>query len=52
MKKYAVYMILAIFLSSCATLVTYGPFSVNKTYGDSAPYGEGIHPGIDFAISW
>jgi murein DD-endopeptidase MepM/ murein hydrolase activator NlpD len=51
MKKYASYMILAIFLSSCATLVTYGPFSVNKTYGDSAPYGEGIHPGIDFAIS-
>ncbi|MBU1209036.1 MAG: M23 family metallopeptidase [Proteobacteria bacterium] len=49
MKKYMFYIILAIFLSSCAT---YGPFPVNKKYyGGPAPYGEGIHPGIDFGIS-
>jgi len=41
-------MILAIFLSSCAT---HGPFYVDKPYGGPAPYGEGIHPGIDFGIS-
>lgn len=50
MKKYVFYIILAIFLSSCAT-PTLGPFSVGKPYGGSAPYGEGIHPGIDFDIS-
>ncbi len=49
MKKYVFYMILAIFLSSCAG---HGiPFYVGKHYGASAPYGEGIHPGIDFDIS-
>jgi len=47
MKKYVFYIILAIFLSSCAT---HGPFSVYKTYGAPAPYGEGIHPGFDFDI--
>ena len=48
MKKYMFYIILAIFLSSCAT---YGPFYVGKPYGAPAPYGEGIHPRIDFGIS-
>ncbi len=50
MKKYVFYMILAIFLSSCAT-PTHGPFYIDKPYGGPAPYGEGIHPGIDYAIS-
>ncbi len=50
MKKYVFYMILAIFLSSCAT-ATHGPFYIDKPYGGPAPYGEGIHPGIDFGIS-
>ncbi len=50
MKKYLFYMILVIVLSSCAT-PTHGPFYVDKPYGGPAPYGDGIHPGIDFGIS-
>lgn len=51
MKKYVFYMILAILLlSSCATSM-HGPFVVGKPYGAPAPYGERIHPGIDFDIS-
>lgn len=49
MKEYLLYLILAIFLSSCAT-PTLGPFAVDKIWGDRAPYGEGIHPGIDYRI--
>lgn len=49
MKKYVVCLILAIFLSSCAA-VTLGPFAVDKPWGGPAPYGDGIHPGIDFGI--
>ncbi len=60
MKRYMFYVILAISLSSCAT---HGPYSdcdylwrfyvdkPDKPYGGPAPYGEGIHPGIDFGIS-
>ena len=51
MKKYVFYIILAIFLSSCAAPAMHGPFYVGKPYGGPAPYGEGIHPGIDFDIS-
>jgi murein DD-endopeptidase MepM/ murein hydrolase activator NlpD len=43
-------MILVICLSSCAT-PTLGPFYIDKPYGGPAPYGEGIHPGIDFGIN-
>jgi murein DD-endopeptidase MepM/ murein hydrolase activator NlpD len=50
MKKYVFYMILAIFLSSCAAPAVLGPFYVGKPYGGTAPYGERIHPGIDFDI--
>lgn len=51
MKEYVFYMILAIFLSSCAAPAMHEPFSIGKPYGGRAPYGEGIHPGIDFDIS-
>lgn len=57
MKKYGFYLILAIFLSSCATptgpfaVPMHGPFAIDKPYGGSAPYGEGIHPGVDYGIS-
>ncbi len=49
MKKYLFYQILVIFLSSCAA-PTPGNFAVDKPWGGPAPYGEGIHPGIDFGI--
>jgi murein DD-endopeptidase MepM/ murein hydrolase activator NlpD len=49
MKEYVFYMILAIFLSSCAAPAMLGPFYVGHTYGVPCPYG--IHPGIDFDIS-
>ena len=48
MKKYVFYMILAIFLSSCATR---GPFYTGNHWGAPVIYGEGRHPGIDFDIS-
>jgi murein DD-endopeptidase MepM/ murein hydrolase activator NlpD len=48
MKKYIFYIILVIFLSSCAT---HRPFYIDKPYGGPAPYGDGIHPGIDYGIS-
>jgi len=49
MKYYVFYLILAIFLSSCAA-ATPGSFYVEKPWGGRAPYGEGIHPGIDYGI--
>jgi len=42
-------IILAICCSCCAA-ATLGPFAVDKPWGGPAPYGEGIHPGIDFGI--
>jgi murein DD-endopeptidase MepM/ murein hydrolase activator NlpD len=51
MKKYVFYMIVAIFWPSYAAPAMVGPFYVDKPYGGPAPYGEGIHPGIDFGIS-
>ena len=51
MKKYVFYMILAIFLSSSCATHMHGPFVVSNPFGGPAPYGEGIHPGIDFDIS-
>jgi len=48
MKEYLFYIILAIFLFSCAT-PTLGPFYFGHRYGDTAPYG--FHPGIDFEIN-
>jgi murein DD-endopeptidase MepM/ murein hydrolase activator NlpD len=49
MKNYVFYLILAILLSSCAA-ATPGSFAVDKSWGGSAPYGQGIHPGIDYGI--
>jgi len=49
MKKHVFHLILAIFLSSCAA-ATPGPSAVDKPWGGRAPYGEGIHPGIDYGI--
>jgi murein DD-endopeptidase MepM/ murein hydrolase activator NlpD len=51
MKKYVFYLILVIFLSSCAA-ATPGHFAVEKSWGGSAPYGQGIHPGIDYGIGY
>jgi hypothetical protein len=49
MNKYFFYLILAVLLSSCAG-AQFGPFTVDKPWGGSAPYGEGIHPIKDFFI--
>jgi len=51
MKKVRYVLILISFLViSCAT-ATHGPFYIRKPYGAPCPYGERIHPGIDFRIS-
>jgi len=43
-------ILLALVLASCASPVMHGPFRVDKPYGGPAPYGEGLHPGIDYAV--
>ena len=43
-------IIFVVCLSSCAT-PTFGPFFVDKLWGGPAPYGDGIHPGIDFSVN-
>ena len=47
--KHVFYIVLVISISFCPT-PTLGQFEVAKRYGDPAPYGEGIHPGIDYGI--
>ena len=47
MKNYVFYMVLVIVLCSCAQ----GPFTISKPYRGPAPYGDGIHPGIDYDIN-
>lgn len=47
MLKFIPLGIAAFFLTSCATQ---SPVYIDKPYGASAPYGEGIHPGIDYGI--
>ena len=50
MTKHLFYMVLVLSLSFFTT-PTLGQFRVEKRYGDPAPYGEGVHPGIDYGIS-
>lgn|GEM_PF-840401 len=49
MKKLFFCLILTVFLAS--SCVKHGPFTVGKPYGGPAPYGDGIHPGIDYDIN-
>ncbi|MGE4298572.1 MAG: M23 family metallopeptidase [Desulfovibrionaceae bacterium] len=50
MRGHMMCAMLLLLLSSCVTPAMQGPFVVGKPYGGPAPYAEGIHPGIDYAI--
>ena len=50
MGRFAWCMLLALALASCAGPTLQGPFRVDKPYGGPAPYGEFVHPGIDYAV--
>lgn len=50
MKKAVVFILLSVFLPACVTPQSQGPFIVGKPWGGPAPYGERVHPGIDYDI--